>query len=108
MNLVMSVKDDSISMAGLQPQIVLALMVAKSVYDLYETPLVITSLNDAHHSYTSLHYSGNAVDIRTYNLPVGLDPHQVAGKIDDALGQDFDVLFEKDHIHIEYQPRRRG
>lgn len=108
MDLTPSLKDNDVSLVGMCPQILFAILVAQKVYELYETPLVITSLNDSTHSVTSFHYDGRAVDLRTRNLPVGLDPEETAQRIRDALGIDFDVLFEGDHIHIEWQPRRRG
>ena len=104
-DLTLQLKDDDVNLSNLQPQTLFGIMVAQSVYDLYQTPLVITSANDSKHSTTSLHYSGNAVDIRTFNLPVGVDPEDVASRIKQALGRHFDVLFEGDHIHIEWQPR---
>lgn len=102
---MIELKDDSINLSGMSPQILLALMVAENVYASYGTEVVITSVNDANHSSTSLHYSGNAVDIRVWNLPEEVAPSVVADEIKAALNQHFDVLFEGDHIHIEYQPR---
>lgn len=95
-----------VKLAGLQPQILLAAVVASEVYSEHGVQLcVITSANDGNHSHTSLHYSGNAIDLRTRNLPPGAAP-EIAKIIKERLGRDFDVLFEGDHIHIEYQPRR--
>lgn len=107
-DLTTSLKDDDVDLKGLTTQLLFAIIVAQSVYNLYQTPLVITSLNDSVHSNASLHWSGNAVDIRTRNLPVGVDPQDVADRIDDALGFDYDVIYHNDHIHIEYQPKFRG
>jgi len=103
----MEFKDESIDTKNLQPQLVLALMMAQEVYNGHGVDLVITSLNDAAHSRTSLHYSGNAVDLRTHNLPDGVDPNGVAAEIRQKLNKDFDVIFEGDHIHLEHQPKRR-
>jgi hypothetical protein len=70
-----------------------------------QRPLVCTSLNDSIHKDGSLHYQGLAVDLRTRDLNHtstiawyirvrdGLDP----------LG--FDCLLERDHLHIEYDPK---
>lgn len=82
-----------------------ALAVAAEVYDRHEADCVLTSAKDGTHSERSLHYSGNAIDIRTRNLPAsGLS--QVAQEIQYALGKDFDVVIESDHIHIEYDPKK--
>lgn len=98
---------DGVQIAGIQPQILVALMVAKEEYDKLNTELVLTSVLDGVHSANSKHYSGNAVDLRTRTLP---DPRQngqaLANQIGENLGREFDVIFEGDHIHIEYDPRK--
>lgn len=105
---MISFKDDTINPSSMTPQLLLAIMVADQVYGTYDTDVVITSLNDANHSETSLHYAGNAVDIRTWTLPDDVSASMVADEIKDKLNKHYDVIFESDHIHIEYQPRRSG
>ena len=90
---------------SLCPEIVLAIIVADSVYRANDAELVVTSLNDSTHSTTSLHYAGAAVDLRTRNIP-GPIREVIREQIDDRLTYDYDVVLESDHIHIEYQPRR--
>lgn len=73
---------------------------------------IITSANDGHHKAGSLHYVNLAVDLR---LPGGLtakgkarDPNLVvnfAMTLRAYLGDDFDVVIEKNHIHVEYDPK---
>ncbi len=109
----MRLKDDSVSLVGVCPQIVFALAVATRIYEAHGVELVITSCNDATHSETSLHYDGRAVDLRTRNLePDSSHPYRrpapVAREIGERLGRDFDVVLESDHIHLEWQPRRRS
>jgi len=106
----MRIKDDSVRFVGICPQIVLALMVANDAFKEFgQEDLVITSVNDAKHSYTSLHYDGRAVDIRTKNIPRDF-VRQLVLHIGECLGTDFDVLLEdyggsNEHCHIEWQPR---
>jgi len=64
--------------------------------------LVITSTYEGNHSPSSLHYSNNAIDIR---LPAR-DKRAVVSEIKTTLGQDFDIVCEINHIHIEYDPKR--
>ena len=102
------VKDNSIKIHGIAPELLFGLIVADQVYTEIGVDLVVTSLNDGRHSSTSLHYSGAAADLRTRNIPAGIDPKDVAADIKERLGIDFDVICESDHIHLEYQPRRRA
>lgn len=96
---------DGVSLTGLRPELVIAIMEAENVFSALGVPLVITSCVDKKHSATSLHYAGAAVDLRIWNLQ---DPQHVADELNKRLGVDFDVLFEKDHIHIEWQPKLRA
>lgn len=100
------VKDDSVAVAHLGTGILFALMVADQVYSAYGYETVITSGNDATHSKTSLHYANQAVDLRTRHLRDS-DKTKIVDDIRNRLGQDFDVILETDHIHLECQPRRR-
>jgi hypothetical protein len=89
---------------GAKPEIVLCIMVCDSVYKKYGKELVITSVTDGKHSSGSLHYPGFAIDTRTRvftkeELPL------VKKDLQDALTDEFDVVLEKDHFHIEFQPK---
>jgi hypothetical protein len=103
----MEIKDDSVRLTGMRPELLFAMMVANEVYAGHNEILVITSVNDGRHSLTSLHYAGCAFDCRTRCFPSHEYATAVALEIKRRLGLDFDVLFEGDHIHVEYQPRRR-
>ncbi len=96
---------DGVSLACLKPQMVIALMSARELFEEYGLALVITSGDDGQHSHTSLHYVGYAVDIRTRDLPPGA-ARLVADKLGSYLGKQYDVLLERTHIHIEFQPKR--
>ena len=103
---MLRLKDDSVHLLNLQPQVLFALMVANDVYDQFGIDCVVTSANDGAHSTTSLHYAGSAVDLRIRNFDNRDDAQEAAFIIADSLNKHFDVLLEDDHIHIEYQPRR--
>jgi hypothetical protein len=66
--------------------------------------LVITSVTDGKHSPNSLHYVGYAFDMRTRDLSQ-VDKKNLAVDLREALGQEFDVVVEKTHIHVEFQPK---
>lgn len=61
---------------------------------------VLTSTNEGDHKPSSLHYSNLAVDIRR-----PAEPARVLKELQTDLGPDFDIVFESDHIHIEYDPK---
>lgn len=97
-----------VSTRGIRPELVVAILAAKDVYNLYGVPFVITSLTDGVHSQTSLHYAGCAVDLRTRDIRGDQAKRVIVEGIKEALGgsPDYDVILEKDHIHLEYQPKR--
>ncbi len=64
----------------------------------YAGELVITSGSDGTHNPNSRHYRGEAVDIRTRNLP---NPEAVRAQLAAALGPKFSVLNEGDHLHVQ-------
>lgn len=93
-----------VSIAGLRPELAIALHIAEAVYEDHGSELVITAGTDGTHSPGSLHYVGLAVDLRTTNVPSGrLD--SIVNGLRDALGAEFDVVKESDHIHLEFQPK---
>lgn len=96
-----------VSIKLLKPQMVPALITANKVLGLYNEDCWITSGDDGQHGQNSKHYEGLAVDIRTRILPggsTGLLASHIAGLIGDALGHLYDVVLERTHIHIEYDP----
>ncbi len=107
------IKDNTIELNGLRPE--LAIIVAGTVvpcFDKFELDCVITSGSEqgVNHSKTSLHYAGAAVDIRTIDQITGKrfsGMTQVFNQIKAALNCDFDLIDEGNHLHLEYQPKRR-
>ncbi len=89
---------------GLQPEMILALTVASDVYSQYDVICVVTEGTGGKHSSGSLHYVGLAVDLRTRSIPPNLR-EPVAQQIRVALGEEYDVVLESDHLHIEFQPK---
>lgn len=79
-----------------------AAVVAERVYGRRGVELVITSANDGKHGDKTLHHRGLALDLRTWTLK-GREA-EVAAELRRELGDDYDVVLEKDHIHVEYDP----
>lgn len=74
---------------------------------------VITAGRDGRHRPGSLHYQNQAIDIRGNNLTQE-QRSTLRDGLGGTLGDDYDVIFEtfpdapqRDHMHIEYQPRTR-
>jgi len=60
----------------------------------------ITSLNDGKHMSTSYHYQNLAVDLRTRDLSPE-EQKEFLRRLKESLGSSYDVILEKDHIHVE-------
>lgn len=86
---------------GVQPEIVLAIIIIEPICDELGVDLVITSCRDGEHSKNSKHKLGFAIDIRTRDLQ-DQEKIKLAQDIRAALTSEFFVLLEGDHIHIQF------
>lgn len=116
----MRTKDHTVE-TGFHPVLTGFLFQADKVYRAWNSELTITSGTEhsTRHSYSSLHYAtpGQAADIRIWQIEkvppadVQLDALQeAAGYYCDSLGIPHswvDIVLESDHLHCEYQPKRR-
>ena len=88
---------------GLRPEIVLAMIMANEVCEKLGVEMVITSCTEGKHSWGSLHYSGCAFDFRKWVFSDnGVEARKM---LSEKLGQEFDVVLERTHIHVEFQPK---
>lgn len=90
-----------VKVGGIAPEMVLAAVVAACVYEDAGADCVITSCRDGQHMAGSLHYEGRAIDLRTRDLAPEIRK-EVALGIAAALGPEFDVVDEIDHLHLEH------
>ena len=88
-----------VNLKGVQGVMFHAAVIAEAVYRQYGTELVITSANDGKHGDKTLHHKGLALDLRTWTLN-GREV-MVVQSLKNALGSDYDVVLERDHLHIE-------
>ena len=91
---------------GLQTPIVIALSVADELWRKYgiEEGATVTSGTDGKHKEGSLHYKGLAVDLRTRYFSNEIC-NMVANELRATLPDDFDVVLEATHIHLEYDKK---
>ena len=80
-----------------------AMPIIFEIYRDFGVTAVITSGTDGLHLPNSLHYSGMAFDFRTRHVPLG-QREELAAEVSRALGDNFDVVLESDHLHVEYDP----
>lgn len=109
MNLKSTVKLDNLS-----TQILLAMFITERLFVKLGFEFTITSVSDGKHSVASLHYIGNAFDIRTRHLPESVNRGLIVNQLKSLLTSDYDVVYEhntanpeNEHIHVEYQPKRK-
>ena len=89
---------------GMKPEMVLGVMVIETVletYGLSRYDFVITSGTDGKHKKRSKHRTGYAVDVRIWAKILWLD---VCEDLRKTLTDEFDVVLESDHIHVEFDP----
>ena len=97
-----------VDLLGLQPQTTLAIAVAHSCYTAVHKhgECVITEVGPTvEHSRGSRHYVGLTFDMRIHGLP-NREQAVLAKMIKESLTNQYDVVLEKDHIHVEYDPER--
>jgi len=100
--------------ANINPAMIRVITAADSVWEAQlRLEPVITSGTDGYHrpksGRPSLHYSGRAFDLRTWDR----EGHQLtypaktrlANALRNHLDSDFDVIVEDTHIHVEYDPK---
>jgi hypothetical protein len=93
-----------VRLKGLKPEMFFADSVVERAYEeAGATELVITSGVDGKHGENSLHYKGLALDYRRWSL--GDDAPEVVAKIKNRLKDQFDVVLEKTHLHVEFDPK---
>lgn len=95
-----------VKVLGLSNPILIAIMVAKEVYEKFGVEFVITSGTDSVHGWSSEHYKGDAIDVRTRNIRSEQQKSLIAAQIKDCLTDDYDIVLESNHLHIEYDPKQ--
>lgn len=93
---------EGVKLLGIQPQTLLGAIVADSILPQYGQEAIITSAVDGKHKRSSAHYTGRAVDLRIWDLD---DAEFAVLALQKALGSEYDVILESNHIHLEFDPK---
>lgn len=90
-----------VRIAGIRAELVLALRILEEEFKQRGEYVTITSVTEGKHSLGSLHPKGLAVDIR---LP-RVGAVNLVRTLKAILPDDFDVVLEETHIHVEFDPK---
>ena len=93
-----------VKVKGIKPELLIALVVADTCWKRFGEELVVTSVTDSKHGEDSLHPSGNAGDLRTRYFTNAIK-ELVAQDLRERLTDEYDVVVEGDHIHLEFDPK---
>ena len=93
-----------ITIGKLKPQMVLACNIAAWCFIEESYHTTVTSGDDGKHGIGSLHYDGEAIDLRINHIPSSDTVARIVEKLKTNLGNNYDVVLESDHIHIEFDP----
>jgi len=99
----------SVSIRALEPQLLVALLLAEQVYAAEGIECVVTSGDDPGHKPGSLHDVGLALDLRSKHVHPASKPRVVAALRETLVPLGFEVLFEypgeeREHVHVEFDP----
>lgn len=95
------------SLKGMQPEMSGVFPVIDETYESLGYEAWLTSGTEGVHKPGSLHPKGLATDWRTNHMREDLVPILV-NRLKKNLGGDrseYDVILEKDHLHVEFQPK---
>ncbi len=97
-----------VDLSNLVPQMAIAYIIACGVYFKHTGSFfgvcVITSGREGQHGPNSLHPFGKALDLRTNTLIPAVVPY-IFRDLKLALGEQYDVVLEPTHVHMEYDPK---
>ncbi len=94
----------NVRIGGIKPEMVFAIFVIEGVFFEHGEQFILTSVVDGVHGKVSYHKAGFAID---FKLPTN-DKDIILGKCQARIGPEFDIVFESDHGHAEFDVRRQG
>ncbi len=95
---------NGVSLKGVQAVTTLGMqMAARAFAEMGQKEMWITSVTDGTHKKGSFHYVGLAFDVRT-RMFAEAEVEKLADVLKRILGNEWDVVVEATHIHIEFDP----
>tara|TARA_Y100000310_G_C20090431_1_gene537991 strand:+ start:246 stop:554 length:309 start_codon:yes stop_codon:yes gene_type:complete len=90
----------------LRPEIRYAILIVSYVLDEHKLHGILTHGNDGEHMVGSLHYKNRAIDVdwAPWDGPP-TDIEVVRDTVKLILGEEYDVVAESTHLHIEHDPK---
>jgi len=97
-----------VDVTGISTEILIGLQVLAGVFWKHGIPTLITSCRDGEHMEGSKHYLGDAVDVRLPSRFSSTEHIDIVllneGRV--ALGDQYDLVLEEDHLHLEFDPKK--
>lgn len=93
-----------VKIAGIQPEIVVGFIIAKSICAEFCVDCVLTACKEGKHMPKSKHLIGHAIDIRKRDLPAD-KCKSFYSRLAVALGPEFDLVEHDKHWHVEFDPK---
>lgn len=90
-----------VSLKGISPEIIVAILIIEPILNEYGQELVITSGREGQHVKNSAHYRGDAIDFRNWQLVADGNLHAAITVMQDALGDEYWIKDSDTHIHLE-------
>ena len=102
---------EGVSIDDLQPEALSAAEIAKPILEAAGVDFVVTSAGPADRANAdsvegTKHDTGQAFDIRTRDIP-SKQRQAVVNRLKEVLGDDYDVVLESDHIHVEFDRKSK-
>lgn len=105
-------KSNKIDISKNTPALNMGLYILDSILSKFGVNCIITCGCEGKHSPTSLHYIGNANDVRSRELTT-TQQEAVKRQFDYAANIEgdrslscYDLIIEKTHFHLEFQPKK--
>ncbi len=99
---------NEVSLLGMTPQMCIASIIVAGVFDKHGLDAYITSGTEGVHDRASKHFQGNGEDFSftEANRISVIMAENITNDCRIALGRDFDVVNEGNHLHIEWDPKQ--